>query len=327
MTIIHNLFLYTGITGSTTYPEFQLGINVLYTILSLCALIIPFCFSNFYFTDNRYILCGYISIVYSVYLSCVKYFKMKLDKFSFSTFEQECTESQTRMLHINVFLFLLSGVYCLLGIPISLYLTGVNTLQLCLSILIGCFWFCFYAVCCSFHTYLIMFCYGQTTVIKKWLKGLKRGTFPTEWDSILQMYSHYYKTSKLFQQLWNNVLLITFCSLSFRIPFGFILIVYANVYWEIPLFLFYLYAILQLSVSVCTLNAQNEYFQTYFIKHPHIIQDKEKVEMLLEYNKIRTLGIRVYGFQPLFKHLLGVGLLIVNVAIPIGLSFLISSLK
>jgi hypothetical protein len=328
MTIVYHLFLYTGILGSTIQPTFQLILNILYTILTFCALVIPFCFSAFYFTDNRYILCMYILVVYSVYFSSIQYFKRKQDKLLFSNFEQECTSSQITMLKVNYFLFHLVGTYCLFGIPVSLYMANsISSIQLSLACIVGLFWFSFYSICCAFYTYVLMFCYGQTSIIKNWLKGLKRGTYPTDIESILQLYQHNYKISKSFRGLWQTTLLIIFSLLGFRIPFGFILVVYGNVYWEIPLLLFYIYAFLQLSVGVCQLNAQNEYFQIYFIKHPHIIQKRDQVDTLIEYNKIRTLGISVYGFHPTFKHLIGLVLLIVNIAIPIGLSFLISNLK
>ena len=122
-------------------------------------------------------------------------------------------------------------------------------------------------------------------------------------------------------------MIITMSMIGFRIPFSFILLTYANVYWEAPLLLFYIIMFLQMSIAICGLNAVNDYFQIYFKKHPDIIQNKQDVEELIEYNKIRTLGISIYGFHPSFKHLLGMVLLVVNVAMPVGLSFLISSLK
>ena len=97
--------------------------------------------------------------------------------------------------------------------------------------------------------------------------------------------------------------------------------------WFSHSILFYIIMFLQLSIAICGLNAVNDYFQIYFKKHPDIIQNKQDVEELIEYNKIRTLGISIYGFHPSFKHLLGMVLLVVNVAMPVGLSFLISNLK
>lgn len=84
---------------------------------------------------------------------------------------------------------------------------------------------------------------------------------------------------------------------------------------------------MQLAIAVCELNEKNAYFQVYFKKHPTILQHKEEVDKLIEYNTIRTLGISVYGFHPTFKHLLGLIIIIVNIAMPVGLSFLLSNLK
>lgn len=328
MNIVFNLFLYTGILGSTICPEFQLGMNILYTCLSLCAVVVPFLFDKFYFTDNRYILCAYITTAYCVYASCVHYFRKKMDKLLFSNFEQECTPSQLSQIKITIGLFLTVGIYCLIGIPVSLYFTqGVSTVQVGLASLVGCYWLFFYTVCCTFYTYILMFCLGQTSILKNWLKGLKRGKYPTDKDSIYQLYNHNYKVSKAFRGLWERTMIITMSMIGFRIPFSFILLTYANVYWEAPLLLFYIIMFLQLSIAICGLNAVNDYFQIYFKKHPDIIQNKQDVDELIEYNKIRTLGISIYGFHPSFKHLLGMVLLVVNVAMPVGLSFLISSLK
>lgn len=165
MAIVYNLFLYTGILGTTLSPEFQLAMNIIYTLLSMCALIIPFCFSKFYFTDNRYILCSYIITVYCVYISCVNYFRKKMDKLLFSNFEQECTNIHLFQLKTTICMFFTIGVYCFIGIPVSLYFTEeITTLQLCLACVVGCFWFLFYIICCAFYTYILLFCLGQSTV-------------------------------------------------------------------------------------------------------------------------------------------------------------------
>ncbi len=320
--IIESLFLYTGLTGSTINPILQKILNTWYTILSLSACIIPFLFKNFYPTDNNYILLFNIVVVYIVYISCVNYFKLKDDNLSYSNFEKECTENQKKSLRLITMSFIIIALYCQICIPISLKVSNdTTTIQILASILIGHYWLFFYMICCSIFLYINVYCMGQTTVIRNWMKGLKRRTQPTDIDSIYQMYNHFYKTTKRFNQNWINVVLITFCMLSFRIPISFVLVVYKKFTFEIILLIFYIYAWFQLLIPICELNKLNDFFKTYFYKHDII--DNKFIEPLLKYNEIRTLGISFYGFMPSYKHIMSVVIIVSNVIIPTFISFIL----
>ena len=325
--LIYNLFRYTGMIGSTINHTFQLILNIIFTILSFIAMVVPFFIKNFYFTDNRFILCGYIVIIYLNYLSCIKYFKQKEDKLLYSNLEFDLNSSQKFMIKLTCCLFIIIGLYIQIGIPVSLIIYSELTLiEKCLTSIVGFYWLCFYIVCATFFLYINMYCMGQTTVIKNWLKGLKRGTYPTDIDSIYQMYRHHYHMSKSFKTTWNSVLLTTFFIISFRLPFSFILVIYANFYFEIPFLLFFIFCWFQLIIPICQLNQQNEYFKIYFIKHKNIIVDKKQIDELIEYNSIRMLGISFYGFTLKFSHVLSVVVLLINFVLPIFLSFVVMSL-
>jgi hypothetical protein len=325
--ISERLFLLTGITGSTTNSKSQFIKNAGFTLFSFYASIIPFIAPNVYQTDNRYILTLYILTVYSVYISCVKYFKQKNDKILYVNFEHECTHGQQLWIKLTVAMFTLSGLYCQLGIPLGLVGINVSGNLLIFSALLGTYWLQFYLVCCAVFIYINVYCFGQYTIIKKWLKGLKHGTHVRDLDSLYQMYNHYYKSSKLFRKLWINIVLITFCMITFRIPMSFILLVYSKFYFEAVLLVFNLYAWVSLLVPVCSLNEINSVIKTYFYKHPGIIDKTEEIEKFIKYSELRPLGITVYGFTPNFTHMLTVVILVTNVIVPVFLSFIIASFQ
>ena len=331
MKIIYYLFQYTGLTGSTKNPTYQIIINSLYTFLTFYAICIPFIVPNLYGIDSKIILAFYILIVYFVYITTVQYFKTTKDNVICLSFENDCTSSQLCKLKFAIGFFITMGFYCLIGIPINFYFYIIKQnpdeiKNIIYAIWLGIFWLCFYFVCCSFFSYIIMFCMGQTTVIKKWLKGLKKKTIAYDIDSIYQMYKHFYKTSKLFNKIWINTILLMFVVISFRIPISFVLVSYANFYFEIVLLLFNIYAWFQLLIPICELNQQNECFQTYFYKHPNIIQNRQLIDEIVQYNSIRMLGLNIYGFIPKFSHLLSVVIILLNVVIPVFASFLISKI-
>ena len=323
--ISEKLFLLTGITGSVVNSKTQFIKNAGFTLFSFYACIVPFIVPNVYQTDNRYILALYILTVYCVYISCVKYFKQKNDKILYISLDHECEYHQQMWMKLTTALFIVCGVYCQLGLPLGLVGIGVHGHVVWLSALLGFYWLQFYLVCCAVFVYINMYCFGQYTVIKNWLKGLKRATHPRDMESIYQMYAHFYKSGKIFRKLWINIVLITFCMITFRIPMSFILLVYSKFYFESVLLVFNIYSWMTLLIPICNLNEINSIVKTYFYKHHGIIDKHEDIERFIKYTELRPLGLTVYGFTLNFTHMLTIVMLVTNVIVPVFLSFIIGA--
>jgi hypothetical protein len=325
--LTQKMFLLSGIIGSTIRPKTHFIQVAMFTLFSVYACIIPFIFPNVYATDNRFILACYIITVYLVYISCVKYFKLKNDKILYVNLENECTSSQILWLKITIILFIICGIYCQLGIPLGLVGSSSSEYLVLATVLLGFYWLQFYIVCCSIFIYINTYCFGQYSVIKNWLKGLKRGTHPKDLDSMYQMYSHFYNTGKYFRKLWINIILITFCIITFRIPISFILLVYSKFYFESVLLVFNVYAWFTLLIPICNLNEINSMIKFYFYKHPHIIESTENIEKFIKFSELKPLGLIFYGFTLKFNHLLTIVIVVLNVIVPVFLSFLIGSVQ
>jgi len=325
MHLIPILFRYTGITGSTVNSNMQMALNILYTLLSAFTIVVMFIYPQMFQNDQLVILSIYIAIVWCVYMSCVRYFIQKRDIILLAHYEAELsTEHLATIKHITI-AFLLIGAYCLVGIPCTNRNEDLPVV-IC-SVIAGIFFMQFYGICCGFYVYMITFAMGQTDTIRSWLKGLKKRTVSNELGGIYDQYRILYKSSKQFRKLWVNVLLTTFCLLTFRIPISFVLLVYNKFYFEGVMLLFFLLAWINLVLPICELNEQNEFFRNYFIKHPFIIDNKTEINDLVEYNTVRPLGISIYGFTPMYKHLVSVLLIMCNVALPLFFSGLLMSFK
>jgi hypothetical protein len=326
---ILTLFQLTGVIPVDSLPLLQPFLNILYTLLSISTIIINFKFPTIYKVDNMFILSTYICIVWYVYISCVIWFRAKKERSeALLTYENELSSQHITRLKYIMALFGLIGLYCLISIPITshIYNPGMPIYFTACTFLSSIFWCYFYAVCCGFYSYIVCFAMGQTSSIRAWCKGLKKGTQQRTLQSILEQYTIYYKHSKQFRKLWTNVLVLTFCLLTFRIPISFILLVYNEAYYELVLLIFYIYAWVQLVLPICECNEQHGFFLTYFHKHTFILE-KDDVEDILQYASMRMLGIQLYGFIPLYKHLFSVIMVLCNIALPIIVGMLLRNLK
>ncbi len=334
--LVNSIFQWTGITEEITYSSelknkyYQPIVNYSFLLLSLYSGIVPFFFKEFYFNDNKFMLLTYNVVVLSVYFNCVNYFKNKSNIELEVNFENECSESQKCRLRTTFGIFCIMAIYLTVGIPLSTNLaisTEGSVFLKISSVIVGLYWGAFTMICSAYYLYINAYCMGMTSIIKVWLKGMKRLDYPTDTYLIFQVYKKFYKMCKGFRKRWNNILCLTIMIITFRLPFSFILVFYNTLYWEAPLLLFHVYNWIYLVIPMCEVNEQNNEISRYFYKHRHIVKDKDDIEEIIKYNSINPLGINIYGLIPKYTHLVSIIFVFVNVLIPAFIAFLTDTLK
>lgn len=139
---------------------------------------------------------------------------------------------------------------------------------------------------------------------------------PYTFQELYVDYDIYYRVCRKLTKWWAMLIACTFTFITFRIPMSILLIFRRGSLAEIPIFLLLIIIWSWMLYLICYLNEENRHFRELFYKY-RITNEKETIDMFIEINRIKPLGLNLFGVVFTFEYTSQVVLLVFNVILPV----------